>query len=71
MKYWDGFKKGKWNESVDVRDFIQKNFTLYEGDASFLAGPTENTKKVWEKDSGYLRRLSFVCVASARFIHLK
>ncbi|SFN40720.1 formate C-acetyltransferase [Proteiniclasticum ruminis] len=46
---WNGFNEGNWTNEIDVRDFIQKNFTVYEGDASFLAGPTENTKKVWEK----------------------
>lgn len=39
---WDGFKPGRWNRtSVNVRDFIQSNYTPYEGDDSFLAGPTE------------------------------
>ena len=47
---WEGFKEGKWsNGHVNVRDFIQKNFTPYYGDESFLAGPTENTKKLWEQ----------------------
>ena len=47
---WDGFVPGKWsNGSVNVRDFIQKNFTSYEGDDSFLEGPTEATKKLWEQ----------------------
>ena len=47
---WEGFKEGKWsNGHVNVRDFIQKNFTPYDGDESFLAGPTENTKKLWEQ----------------------
>ncbi|MGL5786491.1 MAG: formate C-acetyltransferase [Bacteroidales bacterium] len=41
------FKQGKWNESIDVRDFVEKNITPYEGDASFLAGPTERTTKIW------------------------
>ena len=49
INQWNGFNEGNWTNEIDVRDFIQKNFTLYEGDASFLAGPTENTKKVWEK----------------------
>jgi len=43
------FVGGKWQRLIDVRDFIQKNYTLYEGDASFLAGPTEKTQKVWAK----------------------
>ena len=45
---WDGFVKGHWSEAIDVRDFIQRNYTPYEGDASFLAGPTEKTLRVWE-----------------------
>lgn len=45
---WDGFKPGRWNRtSVNVRDFIQSNYTPYEGDDSFLAGPTEATKTLW------------------------
>lgn len=45
---WDGFKPGRWNRtSVNVRDFIQSNYTTYEGDDSFLAGPTEATKTLW------------------------
>ena len=43
------FVGGKWQIVIDVRDFIQKNYTLYEGDAAFLAGPTEKTQKVWAK----------------------
>ncbi len=49
MKAWEGFKPGKWQEEVDVRDFIMKNFTPYTGDESFLEGPTEATKKLWEQ----------------------
>ena len=45
---WDGFNPGRWNRtSVNVRDFIQSNYTPYEGDDSFLAGPTEATKTLW------------------------
>ena len=44
---WEGFAQGKWCGSVNVRDFIQKNFTPYDGDESFLTGPTEATKKLW------------------------
>ena len=48
-KGWEGFVPGKWcNGDVDVRDFIQRNYTPYEGDASFLAPATEATKKLWE-----------------------
>lgn len=45
---WNGFNKGSWNEGIDVRDFIQKNYKVYEGDKSFLNGTTEKTKKVWD-----------------------
>ncbi len=49
FKAWEGFTFGKWsNDEVDVRDFIQKNYTPYEGDASFLAEATEDTKKLWD-----------------------
>ena len=41
--YWDGFNKGDWQDEIDIRDFIQQNFTAYDGDESFLAGPTEAT----------------------------
>lgn len=44
---WDGFVGGNWQKAVDVRDFIQKNYTPYDGDDSFLAGPTEATTKLW------------------------
>jgi formate C-acetyltransferase len=43
---WQGFKEGRWTKEIDVREFIQKNYTPYEGDDSFLAGATENTKKL-------------------------
>ena len=47
---WDGFKPGKWSRgSVNVREFIQKNFTPYDGDESFLSGPTEATRKLWDQ----------------------
>ena len=52
---WDGFKEGPWTEQVDVRDFVQRNYTPYDGDASFLAGPTEKTLRVWDTlDKNYL-----------------
>ena len=48
-KGWEGFVPGKWcNDEVDVRDFIQRNYTPYEGDATFLAPATDATKKLWE-----------------------
>lgn len=45
---WEGFAKGDWQNEVNVRDFIQKNYTPYEGDESFLAGATEATTKLWD-----------------------
>lgn len=47
MDCYRGFKGGQWLDSVDVRDFIQKNYTPYEGDDSFLEGPTEATNQLW------------------------
>ena len=44
---WNGFKGTKWKQEINVRDFIQKNYTPYDGDESFLAGPTEATNKLW------------------------
>lgn len=49
FKEWEGFKEGTWQNKIDVRNFIQKNYELYNGDESFLTGPTERTKKVWDK----------------------
>jgi len=48
---WRQFGGEGWRERVDVRDFVQANYTPYEGDASFLAGPTDRTRAVWEKVS--------------------
>ena len=47
QKAWDGFVGGNWQKAIDVRDFIQRNYTPYDGDDSFLAGPTEATTKLW------------------------
>nr|WP_300003142.1 formate C-acetyltransferase [Tissierella sp.] len=49
MSYWDSFKKGKWNEEVNVRDFIQLNYKPFEGDESFLAEASQRTKSLWQK----------------------
>ncbi len=51
MQYsqWNGFRGGEWQRAIDVRSFIQKNYTLYEGDDSFLVPPTDRTRRVWEK----------------------
>jgi formate C-acetyltransferase len=46
---WEGFRGGLWRDAVDVRDFVQQNYTPYEGDAGFLAGPTERTSALWDK----------------------
>ncbi len=48
-KEWEGFTPGKWSLDVNVSDFIKKNYTPYDGDESFLAGPTEATTKLWEQ----------------------
>ena len=48
---WRGFAGTLWRDRIDVRDFIQANYTPYEGDASFLTGPTDRTRTVWEKVS--------------------
>ncbi|OCA99860.1 formate C-acetyltransferase [Clostridium beijerinckii] len=49
FKQWEGFKNGTWQEGIDVRNFIQKNYKIYEGDGSFLEEKTERTSKVWDK----------------------
>ena len=51
MKFdaWEGFNAGKWQREIDVRSFIQKNYTPYEGDCSFLAKPTDKTTKLWNQ----------------------
>ena len=51
FKQWDGFAGRLWKEGVDVRDFIQNNYTPYDGDDSFLEGPTEATNRLWGKVS--------------------
>ncbi|MGO0576422.1 pyruvate formate lyase family protein [Ornithinimicrobium panacihumi] len=45
---WEGFAAGPWQDEIDVRDFVQRNYTPYEGDASFLVGPTAKTLRLWE-----------------------
>ena len=49
FKQWDGFEGRIWKEEINVRDFIQNNYKPYEGNEEFLADPTENTKKLWDK----------------------
>ncbi|HEU5484659.1 MAG TPA: formate C-acetyltransferase [Microlunatus sp.] len=46
---WDGFAAGPWQDSIDVRDFIQRNYAPYEGEADFLAGPTARTTALWHR----------------------
>lgn len=46
---WQGFKGTKWQDEVDVRDFIQNNYTPYDGDESFLVGPSKATEKLWDE----------------------
>ena len=53
FEQWEGFEGSLWKEEVNVRDFIQKNYTVYDGDESFLAGPTDATNKLW----GFLQGL--------------
>lgn len=50
------FVSGKWQQEINVRDFIQKNYTLYEGDSSFLADPTGATKKLWQECCDLLKK---------------
>nr|WP_272885172.1 formate C-acetyltransferase [Corynebacterium phoceense] len=45
---WEGFNPGPWTEGIDVRDFVQRNYTPYDGDASFLEGPTEKTMRTFD-----------------------
>ena len=58
MQYpqWEGFAPGEWQRSIDVRSFIQKNFTLYEGGGKFLAPATARTKAVWKKCEALLQQ---------------
>lgn len=53
---WTGFHHGIWENEVDVRDFIQRNYTPYDGDDSFLAKPTRNTRKLWDQVMDLSRR---------------
>ena len=53
---WNDFKTGSWIKSIDVRNFIQTNYTPYEGDSSFLAGATEATNKLWAEVSDLFKK---------------
>ena len=48
-KNWEGFKTGKWNTEINLRDFIQNNYKEYTGDDSFLSGPTDRTNELMGK----------------------
>lgn len=52
---WNGFKSGKWQDEINVRDFIQLNVTPYEGDDQFLAGISDNTERLWDKSLELLK----------------
>ena len=52
---WDSFASGPWCERIDVRDFIIRNYTPYEGDESFLSGPTRRTTRLWDRCSSLMR----------------
>lgn len=56
FKGWEGFKEGNWQKEIDVRNFIQNNYTPYEGDDSFLKGATENTTKLWNEVSELFKK---------------
>jgi len=56
LEAWKGFIPGPWMHEVNVRDFIQKNYTPYDGDQTFLARPTETTRQLWSKCQDLLRR---------------
>ena len=58
MKFdqWEGFEKGDWESEINVRDFIQKNYTPYEGDSSFLNPPTDKQKNYGMKFWNYTKR---------------
>ena len=49
FQQWEGFKEGNWQKGIDVRNFIQKNYKEYKGDASFLAPVSEKTERVWSE----------------------
>ena len=56
MDAWQGFKGGKWRDSIDVRDFIQENYTPYYGDGGFLCGPTARTEALNAKFNELLKK---------------
>ena len=52
---WAGFAPGRWQHAIDVRDFIQRNVTPYDGDEGVLVAPSERTKAVWDKLQPYFK----------------
>lgn len=56
LRAWEGFKEGNWSKTIDVRDFIQQNYTPYEGDEEFLSPATEDTTFLWNKVSDILQK---------------
>src|SRR5687768_2855559 len=52
---WTGFASGRWQQAIDVRDFIQRNVRPYDGDEAFLAAPSERTERVWAKLRPYFQ----------------
>ena len=67
LNEWNGFNDGVWTKEINVRNFIQKNYTLYEGDDSFLADVSQKTKKVW-KDV-YKRQLLYILFQFYLLLH--
>ena len=56
IKAWEGFKTNKWQNEINVRDFITLNYTPYKGDDSFLSPATNRTKKMWETVADLMRQ---------------
>lgn len=56
FKEWTNFKAGKWQEEINVRNFIQENYTAYEGDSKFLLGPSKKTETLWKKAEDIINR---------------
>ena len=67
---WKGFRTGEWRHLVNVRNFIQKNYTPYAGDESFLAPTSERTQKVWDKSHALILEASFPYLYNHQFFVL-
>ena len=79
FEQWDGFKPSKWQDEINVRDFIQQNYTVYEGDESFLSGATERTNHLMkrlnnllqvEREYGGVLDIDTATVSSLSLIHI-